>query len=369
MPTPWKRDLEADRSKLAAWLARQLPAGAEPRLSELTTPTASGFSNDTLLCDLAWREGGGARSESLVVRVQPMGFQVFPEYDLGLQVQTMKLLGATNVPVPRVLWFEPEDKSVLGAPFYVMARVVGRVPTDQPPYHTGGWMTEASPAEREAIWWGGIESIAKIHRLDWKALGFGFLEKPELGANDLERQLAYYRHYLAWGARGQPQPTIEAALAWLEQHAPADEPSVLLWGDARIGNIIFSGTELAAVLDWEMVTCGSPEKDIGWTVFLDRHHSEGLEAPRVPGFPSYDECMAYYESRTGHRVKHLHYYEAFAGFRFACVMMRIAQQLLHYGLMTKEQSRAMEIENTVTKLTAKLLDLPPPSEYVAKLAG
>jgi hypothetical protein len=27
----------------------------------------------------------------------------------------------------------------------------------------------------------------------------------------------------------------------------------------------------------------------------------------------------------------------------------------------------MEIENTVTKLTAKLLDLPPPSEYVAKL--
>jgi hypothetical protein len=50
------------------------------------------------------------------------------------------------------------------------------------------------------------------------------------------------------------------------------------------------------------------------------------------------------------------------------VMMRIAQQLLHYGLMTKEQSRAMEIENTVTNLTAKLLDLPPPSEWVAKLA-
>ena len=79
--------------------------------------------------------------------------------------------------------------------------------------------------------------------------------------------------------------------------------------------------------------------------------------------------MAHYESRSGHRVKHLHYYEVFAGFRFACVMMRIAQQLLHYELMTKEQSRAMEIENTVTKLTAKLLDLPPPSEYVTKLVG
>jgi hypothetical protein len=77
--------------------------------------------------------------------------------------------------------------------------------------------------------------------------------------------------------------------------------------------------------------------------------------------------MAYYESRTGHRVKHLHYYQVFAGFRFSCVMMRIAQQLLHYGLMTAQQSRTMELENTVTKLTAHLLELPPPSEWVKKL--
>ena len=79
--------------------------------------------------------------------------------------------------------------------------------------------------------------------------------------------------------------------------------------------------------------------------------------------------MALLRERSGHRVAHLHYYQVFAGFRFAVVMMRIAQQLLHYGLMTKEQSRAMEIENTVTKLTAKLLDLAPPSEHVKRLVG
>ena len=365
MPTPWKRDLEADRRKLAAWLAKQLPAGAEPRLSELTTPTASGFSNDTLLCDLAWRDGGRERSESLVVRVQPMGFQVFPEYDLALQVRTLKLLGGTDVPVPRVLWFEPEDRSVLGAPFYVMARVTGRVPTDQPPYHTGGWMTEASPAEREAIWWGGIDCIAKIHRLDWKSLGFGFLEKPELGANGLERQLAYYRSYLAWGARGKPQPTIDAALAWLEQHAPADEPTVLLWGDARIGNIIFDGTRPAAVLDWEMVTLGSPEADLAWAIFLDRHHSEGVETPRLAGFPSYEATVARYTSLTGHPVKHLHYYQVFAGFRFAVIFLRIAQQIVHYELMDAAAGRRFELDNTVTRLLAKDLGLPPPASLLA----
>jgi aminoglycoside phosphotransferase (APT) family kinase protein len=367
MPTPWKRDLEQDAPKFEGWLRRQLGGARDLKLSPLVAPTSSGFSNETLLCEAAWTEGGAPRRESLVVRIQPIGYQVFPEYDMARQFETMRLLAKTDVPVPRALWLETADDSIFGAPFYVMAKVEGRVPTDQPPYHVGGWMTEISPDERRAIFLGGFEAMAKIHRLDLDATGFGFLRRPELGANGLAQELAYYERYLEWASAGREQPIPEAALAWLRKHEPSGETDGLVWGDARIGNIIFDGTKVAAVLDWEMVTCGSPEKDIGWTVFLDRHHSEGLEAPRLEGFPSYDECMAYYESLTGHRVRHLHYYQVFAGFRFSAVMMRIAQQLLHYGVMTKEQSRAMEIENTVTKLTAKLLDLAPPSEHVTRL--
>jgi len=366
MPTPWQRDLEADGAKFAAWLRRQLPAADDFTLSPLAAPTSSGFSNETLLCEAAWSESGAERRESLVVRIQPTGYQVFPEYDMGLQFRTMQRLAQTDVPVPRVLWLETSDTSVFGAPFYVMAKVEGRVPTDQPPYHVGGWMTEISPAERRAIFLAGFEMMARIHRLDLDAAGFGFLRRPELGANGLAQELAYYERYLAWASAGREQPVAEAAYDWLTKHAPSGEPEGLVWGDARIGNVIFAGTKPVAVLDWEMVTCGSPEKDLGWAVFLDRHHSEGLEAKRLEGFPSYDECMAHYESLTGHRVAHLHYYQVFAGFRFSVVMMRIAQQLLHYGMMSKEQSRAMEIDNTVTRLTARLLELPPPSEFVAK---
>jgi aminoglycoside phosphotransferase (APT) family kinase protein len=369
MPTPWQRNLEQDAPKFEAWLRRRLGEPRDLELGPLVAPTSSGFSNETLLGSAAWTEQGKKRSESLVVRIQPTGYQVFPEYDMGLQFRTMQLLAKTDVPVPRALWLETEDRSIFGAPFYVMAKVEGRVPTDQPPYHVGGWMTEIPPAERRAIFLGGFEMMARIHRLDLDESGFGFLRRPELGANGLAQELAYYERYLEWASAGREQPIAEAAFAWLQRNAPGGEPEGLVWGDARIGNIIFAGTRPAAVLDWEMVTCGSPEKDVGWAVFLDRHHSEGLDAPRLDGFPSYDECMAHYQSLTGHRVAHLHYYQVFAGFRFSVVMMRIAQQLLHYGLMTKEQSRAMELENTVTKLTAKLLDLPPPSEYVAKLVG
>ena len=367
MPTMWKRDLEADGAKFERWLRARLPRATDLRMSPLVSPTSSGFSNETLLFDLAWSEGGRAKSEKLVVRIQPIGYQVFPEYDLGLQFRTMQLLASTDVPVPRMLWLEAEDKSIFGAPFYVMAQVAGRVPTDQPPYHTGGWMTEISPAEREAIWLGGFDAMARIHRLDLDATGFGFLRRPQLGSNGLDQELAYYDKYWEWASQGRDNPVIQTARNWLLANKPKNEPEGLVWGDARIGNMIFDGTKPVAVLDWEMVCTGSPEKDVGWAIFLDKHHSEGLGVPRLEGFPSYEDTLAFYGERSGRKVRNAHYYQVYAGYRFGIIMLRLAQQFVHYKMMQPEQGIAFELDNTVTRLTAKLLELPPPGEL--KSAG
>ena len=111
MPTHWKRDLETDGKKFRDWLARTIPNATGVEITPLTSPTTSGFSNETLLCEASWREGAVQRNESLVVRVQPTGYQVFPEYDMGLQFKTMQLLGETDVPVPRALWLEASGLS------------------------------------------------------------------------------------------------------------------------------------------------------------------------------------------------------------------------------------------------------------------
>lgn len=359
MTTHKGRDLAATRAAFSAWLGRTL-AGArdarDVRVSELTPPGATGFSNDTLCFDLSYVGERGPVEEALVLRIQPTKNQVFPDYDLGKQIRCMQLLERTLVPVPRVLWYEP-DAGVLGAPFYVMARVEGRIPTDNPPYHVGGWLTEASETERETIWWSGVETLAVIHRLDWRAAGFGFLEDPGESRSPIERQLDQYRQYLLWAAR-KPMPTCEAALAWLEKHAPEGEPVALSWGDARIGNMIFREGRCVAVLDWEMVALASPEADLAWFLFLDRHHSEGLGAPRLPGFPSREATLARYEAATGHRVRHLHYYETFAAFRFSVIMIRLAQQFVALGILPADSD--FETNNMPSRLLAKLLDLPPP---------
>ncbi len=107
-----------------------------------------------------------------------------------------------------------------------------------------------------------------------------------------------------------------------------------------------------------MVTLGNPVEDLGWWIFLDRHHSEGLEAPRLLGFTSYEETLACYEEQTGRKVENLHYYQVFAGFRFGVIMIRLAQQMVEYGVMPADSD--FETNNIVTRLLARILELPPP---------
>jgi aminoglycoside phosphotransferase (APT) family kinase protein len=123
------------------------------------------------------------------------------------------------------------------------------------------------------------------------------------------------------------------------------------------------------VIDWEMVTVGSPELDVAWAIFLDRHHSEGIGTQRLEGFPSYEETAAHYEKHSGHTLQHLDFYQVFAGVRFGIIMIRIAQQLHEYAVMDAETSAAFEHNNTVTNLLAKLLDLPSPGGFGSGFEG
>jgi aminoglycoside phosphotransferase (APT) family kinase protein len=116
------------------------------------------------------------------------------------------------------------------------------------------------------------------------ALQLSFLHQPQWGKPGLDQRLRYYEHYMNWAYPGQ-KPTATRALTWLKEHQPSERNvPVLLWGDSRIGNIIYApGGTPVAVLDWEMATFGQAEEDLAWYVYLDRHHSEGMEVPSLEG--------------------------------------------------------------------------------------
>src|SRR5688572_16647240 len=140
------RDLAETRVHLERWFAEQLPPGSAPMISELEAPAANGLSSETLLFEASWSADGEPRTQEFAARVapDPANKPVFPVYDLHGQFRLLQLLADSPVPVPRVWWLEP-DPSVLGASFFVMERMHGRVPPDLMPYNFGSWLSEAEP--------------------------------------------------------------------------------------------------------------------------------------------------------------------------------------------------------------------------------
>ncbi len=353
-----QRDLDHVHARLTGWLRDRLGA-SRLDVSPLKTPKA-GVSNETFLLDVAYHRDGRDHTERLVARLEPTDFLVFPEYDLGTQYRVMECLAATSIPVPRVRWLE-HDASVLGSAFYIMDAVDGLVPPEVPSFHVHGWVHDAPVGRRTAVWWNGVETLARVHALDWRAAGLDFLGVPGPGADPIARQLEYYERYLRWVCiDGPPQPTLEAALTWLRDNAFTPRRVSLCWGDSRMPNLMFRDDRVVAVLDWEMAFLGDPEMDLGWWCFLDWANNDGYGAPHLDGIPGPDETLARYAELTGHPVVHAHWHEVFAAFRYGVIMARVATRLRAIGASTP--SPDFETNNVCTQAVARLLDLPPPGE-------
>lgn len=322
-PTPLLDDSDNTRRKLEEWLSRNRDRNVS--IPELKIPEATGMSNVTLLFDMHWEENGKPCSEPVVARLQPeVDRPVFPDYDLSLQYEVMDLIGRhSNIPVPELRGLET-DKSLLGVQFYIMKRTDGLIPTDMPPYNIDGWMThETSIAQRQALWWAAVDTMARFHQLDYQALGLGKLHEP--GKTPLQQQLTYWQNYLNWAMEGAGHAIGQRALDWLEANQPKDEPTVLCWGDSRLGNIIFKESldGVAAVLDWEMAVLGNPVQDLAWFNYLDATFSEGLGMPRLEGLPGYEDTIQQWEQASGFSARDYDYYLVFAGMRYGLILSRV----------------------------------------------
>jgi aminoglycoside phosphotransferase (APT) family kinase protein len=354
MPVPDQRDPGLTCSLLQGWLRDRMPRARDLTVSGLRTPSSSGFSGETLLFEVDWTEDGGERRDALVARVAPTAYRLFPEPRFEDQCRVMRILGReTDVPLPGVRWFEAGSEP-LGAPFVVMDQVAGLVPGDTPTYHQDGWVVEAAPADRARMWWGALDVLARIHRLDVDALGVRFVDRPEHGRTGIDQQLGYYERFVDWAGAGE-LPDARAALAWLRAHQPEEVgPPRLLWGDARIGNVIFRDFEARAALDWEMVTLGQPEVDLAWFLYFDRHHSEGSATARLAGFPSPEETVARYERLLGRPMRDLDYYEVFAALRFAVIMARLGVLFEEFGMLPP--GSGFSTTNTAARLLGIILE-------------
>lgn len=315
---------------LSRWLSGRLGPSSSPRIFGLDESTANGMSSDTVLFDASWDTPAGTRSEAFVARIAPSGTEipVFPRYNLAQQYRTIDTVARNcGVPVPRLWWCE-DDPAVLGRPFFLMSRVSGDVPPDVLPYTFGdNWVFDGTTAQRAAMQTAMVKILADLASIEDAPRKFAELELTAAGSTPLERHLSDVESWYRWTLDTNPRSTlIEQALERLRATVPADPgETVLSWGDARIGNVLFDGFEPAAVLDWEMAVLGPRELDLAWLVYSHRVFQDlavGLGAEGLPDFLRTDDVAGAYESATGTTVRHLDWHLLFAATRWGIVFLR-----------------------------------------------
>ena len=335
MPLPSKRNPEQLARTLEAWFGAQF--GHPCTVSDVGIPEGTGMSSETLLFTIH-HDG---KSEPVVTRLSPdmNDWPVFPVYDLAAQAGAMRLVGArSDVPVPHVRFLETDD-SILGSPFIVMDRVSGRALPDMPPYVFGGsYMDEFSVDQQRELGRQVARLQARIHAIDLDAAassGADLTFLPDRSGDAIDRLLGEQRAYYDWARGDLRLPIIERALQWLADHKPANPgPTVINWGDARPGNVLFDGLTPTAVLDWEMVNLGPAAVDVGWLIFMHTFFQSLADVFQMPGFPEFcrrDDIVDAYVEAGGAAPSDLDWYVVYASLRFAAIAIRTSLREVSYG--------------------------------------
>jgi aminoglycoside phosphotransferase (APT) family kinase protein len=300
--------LDFDPDRLAGYLKARLP-GLGGAMAVL--PIAGGQSNPTFRLRFAGRD--------LILRKQPAGELLPSAHAVDREFRIQQALAGSGVPVPRMEHL-CDDRAVIGTLFYVMEALDGRVLRDPA-------LPGLEPFERAAIYDSMNEVLARLHMLDWQALGLEGFGRP---GNYFARQInRWTRQWYASKTREIPE--IERLIAWLPEHVPAGDETRIVHGDYRLGNLMLHSQEprVIALLDWELSTLGHPLADLAYNCVPYHSAAEdyggvlGLDLEAL-GVPSEQAYVARYCARTGRADSITPFHLAFAMFRFAVIFEGIA---------------------------------------------
>jgi aminoglycoside phosphotransferase (APT) family kinase protein len=326
---------------LEAFLLGHFP-GSEGPLTAAQFP--SGHSNLTYLVRLGNRE--------IVLRRPPFGSNVKTAHDMGREYRVLSKLHAAFPEAPRVLLF-CDDVSILGSPFYLMERIQGIILRKDPP-DARSFTPDTARRLSESF----IDNLARLHALDYQAIGLGDLGKPR---GYLERQVrGWIDRYHA--SRTHDLPEVERISDWLNQQIPTSAQATLIHNDYKYDNLVLDPADLTRVvglLDWEMSTIGDPLTDLGTALayWVNTNDPDDLQNVRTspsnyPGSLTRAQLVERYARITGRDVSYMVFYLAFARFKVAVIYQQIYYRF-HQGL-TQDQRFAILPEKVSTLMRASL---------------
>jgi aminoglycoside phosphotransferase (APT) family kinase protein len=235
------------------------------------------------------------------------------------------LLGLSKVfsPAPRPFAF-CEDKSILGAPFYVMERRRGIILRRE-------WPPELprDPELLRQMCGSLIDTLADLHGID----------PGDADLNDFGKPAGYVRRQVeGWIKRYRDSqteaiPDMDAAAEWLASRIPPESGISLIHNDFKFDNVAFdpdSPANVSTVFDWEMATIGDPLMDLGTSLgyWVEATEIGQLTASFIgptwlPGALTRAELVDRYAERRGLGSCDMRYYHVCGLFKIAVIVQQI----------------------------------------------
>jgi aminoglycoside phosphotransferase (APT) family kinase protein len=299
--------------QLASYLAAAIPGARDLVVRDLRKLT-EGFSYETAMFTACWTRAGVAEQRDLVLRIAPADPIAVGPCPLASQFRILAALAPTDVPVAPAVALE-ETGGVLGRPFMIVGRVAGEVPLS--------WGSGVQDqAERALIADRFMDVFARVHRVDWRAAGLGFmLDGADPATLDpAQREIERWEKVVD-ELSIRPEPILREALLWCRRNKPGAKKLSLCHGDYRLSNFIWADGDIRALLDWEIATINDPMCDLAWTAL---RCWRGADANLVSGLVPRAEYYAAYEKYSGMRVneKHVFFWEVLGNVHMACILIQ-----------------------------------------------
>jgi aminoglycoside phosphotransferase (APT) family kinase protein len=205
-------------------------------------------------------DGPGPRR--YVLRLPPPGARITGTADVVRQGRIMAALHAAGLPAPGIPLLI-NDPVVDGRPFVLMEAVDGdrieKAGLEQRPLDIAG---------------SAVQVLKRLHALPLDQTGIGD-EAPVTLQAEMLRWL--------WLIERSPQELTTRAGdlgSLLAGRVPREREPTLVHGDYHYGNMLFRGSEVVAVLDWEIAQIGQPLLDLGCLCIVSvRRQYEGAPNP------------------------------------------------------------------------------------------
>ena len=258
--------------------------------------------------------------QAYVLRRKPFGPLLPSAHAVDREFRVISALHPIGFPVARPFGLCRDD-AVIGSMFYIMEAVEG-------PIHWDALLPGMTPAQRRTTYEAEITTLARLHQVDYAAVGLGDYGRPgNYFARQVERWTKQYR-----ASEGERIEAAERLMDWLPRTVPDQDRVSIVHGDYRLDNMVFrpDGSDVAAVLDWELSTLGDPLADFSyflmhWSMPSDgRSGLSGVDLEAV-GIPTQAQAVDLYCRLTGRDgVPALDWYFAYNLFRLTGIVQGIA---------------------------------------------